>query len=117
MTCSHNPGCCTAQQHPNSSWLAATLAASQDADLTVWQQQDRRRTAPGTQPSNQAHSPLGTVKLIQRVAAGALLAEPAHHPAQQHRGGGLVAGADLAAFEVGLELRQVLTAAVHLTGE
>ena len=59
-------------------------------------------------------SPLCAVKLVQWVAACALLAEPAHHPAQQHCGGGLVAGADLAAPEVGLQLRQVLITPINL---
>lgn len=48
------------------------------------------------------------------MAACALLAEPAHHASQQHGGRRLVAGAYLAAPEVGLQLRQVLTAAVNL---
>jgi len=60
--------------------------------------------------------PLGAVKLVQGVATGALLAEPAHHTPQEHCGCRLVAGADLAAPEVRLELCQVYVAAVNLQG-
>jgi hypothetical protein len=61
-----------------------------------------------------AASPLGAIKLSHRVAACALLAEAALLPIEQHQGRGLVAGAHLAAPEVGLHLTQIAVAAVNL---